>query len=247
MILNKYKKQILFFYLLIFILFSSLKTFAQVDTVYVDEGDKYISKDVFQKKGESYIYRGVRYATDTLVLNKLYKNCFFGKLTPTVNNQLFKQLSNRYKIDTTKILIIHYNDSLKSSSHYIKKGHINNIVSFCHEHLNTYKGFLFAHKKCRLINKKYKKTAKVLHFYKINYGHPEAYKDFKWYKDYGSLIKKIFLDDYKYFVEIIIHPDGEFYSGYSSKFPYANLIIKKEWEKYKSEFEKKLEILNQYK
>lgn len=162
-----------------------------------------------------------------------------------LKSQLFKLLNKRSNIDTTKTLIIHYNDSLKSPNQYSEKGETKYMVSFGHEHLNTYKGFLIGHKNCLRRHNKYKKIANVLHFYITNNGHPSRYKKLFWYKDYGSIIKKMFSDSYKNFDRIIIHPNGEFYLGFQSH-RYENLIKKKDWDEYRDEFVQEVNKTNQY-
>jgi len=233
-------------FLSLFFCFNFLFLNAQSDTVYVDENNQYISKSIFSRKAKSGLYNGQRFSTDTLVLEKLRLKQYFGLLEPKVKSQLFKLLYSRNHIDTTKIIIIHYNDTLRKPSEYVKDGEIKYMYSFAHEHYNTHKGFILAHKKCKNRNKKYKKIAQVLHFYSTNNGHPISYKEHTWYMDYGFLIKKIFLSDELKTQRMIIRPNGEFFVGFYKHYLYENLIEKRKWYKSKNEFEKKLKVLNQY-
>lgn len=263
------EKKHTYFYLITFFLLISFKVFSQVDTVYIDENDSYISKTIFYNKMKSPIYKGIRFSSDTVVLEKLRFEYFFGKLEPLIKTQLFRLLNSRHKIDTTKTLVIHYQDTLKNKSDFPKQSSIvyydsldqeikmkntNTFVEVSkykkiakHKHFISYYDFLQAHKRCKRNHKKYNKTIDVLHFYSFNNGHPKEYKDLVWYKDYGLVIKKIFSDGYKNFTSIIVHPNGDFFIGnHRDRFPYSDLIKKQNWNKYKSSFAKRIKTLNNY-
>tara|TARA_R110002096_G_scaffold185324_3_gene364091 strand:+ start:3298 stop:4023 length:726 start_codon:yes stop_codon:yes gene_type:complete len=234
-------------FLVLFFCFSLLFINAQSDTLYVDENNQDISKTIYLKKSKSGLYDGQRFSTDTIVLEKLrLRNCF-GELEPRVKSQLFKLLHSRNHIDTTKTLLIHYGDTLRKPSYYIKNNKERKYMySFAHEHYNTHKGFVLAHKICKNRYRKFKKIAQVLHFYNINNGHPEQYKGHVWYKDYSSLLKKLFLSGYLHSRVIIIRPNGEFFLGYHNHYLFRDVVKNRKWEKSKSEFKNKLEELNQY-
>lgn len=234
-------------FLVLFFCFSLLFINAQSDTLYVDEDNQYISKSIFAKKAKSGLYNGQRFSNDTIVLETLRLIYYFGELEPRVKSQLFKLQHSRNHIDTTKTIMIHYNDTLRKPSYYAENNKEKYMYSFAHEHYNTHKGFIEAHKKCKKRNRKFRKTLQVLHFYNTNSGHPDQYKGYVWYKDHGFLIKKLFFNGYFHSLTMIIRPSGEFFIGYFNYFLSSDLIEKHEWEKYKSEFENKLEILNQYK
>lgn len=263
---NKYIK--LFFQMLLLIcLFFSIVTNAQKDTLCFDEADHLISKALFNKKISSNIYHGLQLDTDTLVIQKVRFNYCFGNLQPTIKSQLFKLLSSRHQIDTTKTLVIHYIDTLRSISEFPKqnsvvyKDSLGNIIpikkngsSFdlasarnikTHEHILNHQSFVKQHERCLKDHKKLKANIEVLHFYAVNNGHPEQVSDVKWYKDYGSVLKKVFSDGYKNFNNIIVHPNGDFYmQSFKSEIPYKDLVKKIKWSEYEQHFNKKVETLN---
>lgn len=241
--------------------------YGQSDTIYVDERDHYISKDEFYKKIDSPIYYGLKFDTDTLVLQKIRFKYYLGKLPITVKSQLHKLLNKRHQIDTTKTLVIHYIDTLKSPREFAKRSRIvyrdslNNMVKIPnsasvidlnkmrtikkHEHIWSYKDFISQHKKCTKNHQKYKEVASVLHLYNHNNGHSDEVKNLKWFKDYGFVIKKVFADSYKNFQQIIIYPNGDFYTqAMYGNIPYDDLVTKTNWDKHKDDFIKRMELLN---
>jgi hypothetical protein len=245
----------------------SISMHGQSDTIYLDEKDHYISKDAFYRKMNSSIYYGMRFDMDTIVLEKIRFKYYLGSLPLTLKSQLHKILHKRHQIDTTKTLVIHYIDTLKSAAEFAKRSSIvyrdslNNIVkipnsdSFIdfdkvrtikkHEHIWSYKEFINQHKKCTKNHQKYEDVASVLHFYNHNNGHPDEVKNVKWFKDHGSIVKKIFADSYKNFQQIIIYPNGDFYiQAMDSKIPYEDLLRKINWENHKDDFLKEMRLLN---
>lgn len=251
----------------LFFFTCSVSIYGQLDTIYADESNHYISKDEFYKKVNSSIYYGLRFDTDTLVLQKIRFRYYLGSLPITIKSQLFKLLNRRHQIDTTKTLVIHYTDTLKSAEEFPKRSSIvyrdslNNIVKIPntgtfidlkgiedikkHEHIWNYKKFINQHKKCIKNHKKFSEVASVLHFYNYNNGHPEKVKNLMWYKDYGSVINKIFADSYKNFQQLIVYPNGDFYvQTMNGNIPYDDLVRKMNCDNYKYDFLKKMELLN---
>ena len=236
------------FLIIVFLLVLS-RGYAQLDTLYLDESDRLITKTIFQHKTGSPLYHGLRFDTDTLVLNKVRFNYYFGKLTPSVKTQFFKLLNKRHQIDTTKTLIIHYQDTLKTQDQFPEKDSIVYLDSLSerHIHLWGYDSFLNANKKCIKNHNKYKKTSELLHFYGHNLGHPNNVKKLVWYKDYGLIIKKLFADSYRNFKIIIIHSDGEFFvESRLNEIPNNHLIRRKKWDDYKADFVRRCKALNNY-
>lgn len=253
------------FFLLFVICFGHI--YGQQDTIYVDEKDHYISKDAFYKKMNSSIYYGLRFDMDTVMLQKIRFKYYLGSLLPTVKSQLHKLLNKRHQIDTTKTLVIHYTDTLKSATEFAKRSKViyrdslNNIVSIPdsgsfidfnkirtikkHEHIWSYKEYINQHKKCVKNHQKYEEVVSVLHFYNHNNGHPDEVKNVKWFKDDGSIIKRIFADSYKNFQQIIIYPNGDFYiQAMGNNIPYEDLMRKKDWDNHKDDFLEKVKLLN---
>lgn len=252
--------------LLVLVVFS--KVFAQRDTIYADENGSKISKSFFYEKMNAPLYTGFRYETDTLVLEKIKFSHYFGKLSPVKKNQLFQLLSLRNKIDTTKTLLIHYQDTLKAIHEFPKKNSIiykdsiGNIVTTApsskridlnefrniktHIHQGNYSSFISATKRCLRYYKKYRETVGVLHFYDVNNGHPEQVKNIKWYKDYGSIIKRLFLKKNQNMRSLIIKPSGEFFIDYGSNYDISPLDILKpdRWDAIKEKFYQDYKTLN---
>lgn len=246
----------------------SLGLHAQKDTIYADENDFPISKEIFNKKLSAPIYYGLRFDTDTLVLQKIKLKFYIGELESNTKHQLFKLLNKRHQIDTTKVLIIHYSDTLKLPNEFPKRNYVvfkdslDNIVKVIQgpttfvdlnkirsvkkqEHFWSYKTFIREQKKCMKSHVKYKDEAQVLHFYNQNNGHPEKLNELRWYKDYGLVIKKILMSIENEFDVIIIHPDGDFYvqKGYLEfYYPYKDLIEKRNWETHNKAFLEKMKI-----
>ena len=265
----KYLKSILS--LVLFVL--SVGVYGQRDTIYVDENDKPISKEIFNNKLNSPIYSGLRFDADTLILQKIEFKYNFGNITPSVKNQLFKLLNKRHQIDTTKTLVIHYQDTLRAKSEFSKISKIVYYDSLGKEVKTTikshqvsegarfefvtkgkatkrvyhesYRDFIYVKKLCYKSYKKYDKTASVLHFYNINNGHPNVLKKLRWYQDYGGLLKKLFFQDKKKFYTVIIKPSGEFFIEYHENyFTMCDLLNPEKWNTIKVDFEQKYKALN---
>lgn len=219
----------------------------QKDTLYINETNEDINKRVYNLKVKSNLFAGLRFENDTLVLYKLRFSHLFGTLENSKKNQLFKLISSKNKVDTTKIIIIHYQDTLKRISQFAKKtGIVFNKDSTSHRHVISHKTFINQHKKCvRTLGKRNK--SQVYHYYNFNNGHPETYKKVDWYKDNLSLIDKIFRDSYRRFNTIIIHPNGDFfcrnYNDENSNI-FKDITKGKRWKKHKKEFEESLDTLN---
>lgn len=251
-------------YLVLLLLLISFFSNAQLKNrvVYLDVTKEVISKQEFNKKIESDLYSGIKYVTDTLIIKKLKINYAFGKLKTSTKSQLFKLLSSRHQIDTTKTLVFHYMDTLKNKNEYPKSDYLvlldsnNNVIKKIkgnrtsyivtpstrnvvkHKHLISYKTFLVSHKKCIKSYKKFiKKNVKILHFYSVNNGHPNQYKNHRWYKDYGNILKKLFYIEKRKFSLVVLKPNGEFFLYYTHGYMKNKLLFTEEgWRKYKQEF-----------
>lgn len=219
------------------------------DTVYADENDKIIDKRLFNYKINSSLYYGYQFETDKAVLLRLRFSHLFGKLDPTYKHQLFKLFASRNHVDTTKIMLIHYQDTLKKITDFPKENTIvYNKDSTSHKHVISHKTFLKEHENCQKKFKRNKKT-NVYHFFEINEGHPLSYGNCTWEKDNFNLINSMFRDKYKRFSTIIIHPNGDFYcynfneDGVNLRI-YEDIIRDKKWDEHMAEFEKNFQYLN---
>ncbi|MFV0566220.1 MAG: hypothetical protein ACK5NB_10350 [Flavobacteriaceae bacterium] len=247
----------------LFACFKVFSVFAQMDTLRVDENNRPISKYNFYKKEKSPLYSGFRFSTDTLIIEKLRYNYFFGKIESPKKEQILKLFSKRHQIDTSKTLVIHYLDTLKSINDYPKRSRtifydslgqeVKHSIKLTHmysglkvdasksgeiarhKHILNHKDFFLINKRC-VKSYKRKKNVEVLHFFGVNMGHPEAYKKIKWYKDYGFVLGKIFADKTDNFKNIILRPNGEFYvSDYYMSVDEVSLRLKN-WDKEKENF-----------
>ncbi len=243
------KSILLFFFAFIFSIYSNAQdNFIEKDTIYSDENDQIIDKRVFNFKHKSSLFYGIRFENDTVVLNKLRFTYLFGEIKKTKKNQIFKLFSQRSAVDTTKLIVIHYTDTFKSIAEFPKNNMIiYNKDSTSHKHISNHKQFIKNHKYC-IKNFKKNKKANVYHFYGLNNGHPENYKEYTWQKDHYKLIANIFSDSYKRFHTIIIRPDGNFFCFNNRKGNnidiYDDIVKNKKWEKHKAKFKVRLKSLN---
>ncbi|MEM5564473.1 hypothetical protein WNY78_05140 [Psychroserpens sp. AS72] len=219
----------------------------QKDTLFLNETNQPIIKKSFNLKLDSPLFSSLRFENDTLVLYKLRFSHLFGKLKISQKHQLFSLLNSRNNVDTTKVMIIHYQDSLKPINEFAKKtGIAYNKDSTTHRHVMSHKTFVVKHKDCvRKLSKRNKSN--VYHYFKVNNGHPLEFKKAKWYEDYYGLIDKLFRDSYSRFFTIVIHPDGSFYcKNYNDNNGkiFKDLIKGKRWKLHKKEFEENLNSLN---
>lgn len=217
------------------------------DTVFLDETDKVTTKSTYIAKLETPLFVSVWFENDTLILYKLRFSHLFGKLKDENKNQLFKLLSSRNKVDTTKIMIIHYQDSLKKESLFPKHSGVTyNKDSSKHRHVISYDKFISQHKECiRKLRKRNKNN--VYHFYKHNLGHPEKYGKISWYKDHYELIDRLFRDSHRRFKTIVIRQDGNYfcrnYIGQNIDI-FDDIIKDKNWEKHNEQFMTTLKKVN---
>lgn len=215
--------------------------------IYFDEVDATINKRQHDIKLKSDLFSSVKFETDTLILHKLRFSHLFGTLDTIKKQQLFKLLSARNSIDTTKIIVIHYQDTLRRIDEFAEEdGIIQNKNGRGHRHVISHNTFINQHKKC--LRNLYKKGVNnVYHFYKHNNGHPEVYESYTWERDHLTLIDRLFRDSFRRFGTIVIYPNGNFFCrNYSDD----NLHILKDvtkgkkWDKHLKRFKKKLELLS---
>jgi len=248
------------FKLFVFLLCFSLLGYSQIkkpkyylqyakDTLYSDVEYFNISKKQHNIKLKSNLFSSLRYENDTLVLHRLRHSYLFGKLDSIKRNQLFLLFSNRNKIDTTKIMVIHYQDTLKKISEFPEKsGVVYTKDSTSHRHAISHSDYVKNQRACTK-NLRKKNTSEVYHFFKHNNGHPLTYKKERWYKDYFGIINELFRDYKSRFHTIVIHPNGDFFCmNYTDGNKLLSDIAKgKRWEKHKNDFFEKLDYLNSIK
>lgn len=240
--------------IILFLILSSYQLLSQSKKViYVNENYKKISKKEYQKKLKSKLFDIATTVKDTVILKKLRFSEFYGQLEETKRKQIFKLFHKRFHLDTTKVWVIHYIDSvpdkkkmpLKSGLEFIdSKGKLTGIFLTQNEFKNSYGKYPYKRHRHRTSysdyikglkteNNKYKnsKGIELIHLYKTNKGFPnEELKKHNYYKDKLSFFKKFFTDGLKLYTSVLIYPDGNFYA---SKFHYHNANFEKKLAKEK--------------
>jgi hypothetical protein len=224
---------------------------AKKDTVYVDEDNNIIDPLFFNNKLNSIYYYANVYESDEKFYLKLQWTHYYGQLNHQQRRQLFKNLNSEHQVDTTKIIVIHYLDTLKNPKSYPKKNKIVKLDERSHIHLINYKTFLKQNKSCLKSFKK-NKLANVYHFYDFNDNHPNIIDNLIWYSDYQKRIKLFFGKNVLSPRTIIINTDGKYfihyyYTGiYNLEVPLI-LSQNQKWEEFSRDFYYRTKILNKYK
>jgi hypothetical protein len=238
-------KKVFFTILITLITFQSYSQ--ELKRFYVDETYKEITFQKFNKKLESQLFFTVTAINDTAIVKKLRFKEFFGHLG-IKKKQLNKLFAKRFDIDSTKIWLIHYMDSLPDVTKMAKKSGVVYIDSSKrrHKHVMSYLDY---RKIIPRETKKYRNLKKVslLHFYNFNKGYLQ--KDIeleKWYKDSNLILKSIFTDGMKMYKTIVIHPNGKFYVRIVRKlFSEERKLLKYEsFNRQEKKWRKKLERYN---
>lgn len=231
------KKYIVFLLILI-----CTRSFSQIkDTIYVN--DKFVKIDLqgFKSEIKSNLYSINEIDTDSVFYRKLRFKKYYGALSLIKKQELNKFFMSKFKIDTNKVLYIHYLDTLPDISKMYKTSGIIALDS-----TKAYFGKVLTRKEYSdlshanatsfydLINNKIKyvisyddykkriekeieeynklKNVKILHFYDLNKGYPEKDVEFQeLYKDFNLILKNTFTDGMKVYKSIIIYPNGEFF------------------------------------
>ncbi len=236
-----------FYIFLIISSLVSLSTYCQEkQTIYLDDGLKVVSKKKFDTKNKSSLYYAMEYELDTALYQKLYLKYFIGKLPDSIRAQLYPFLAQRYKIDTTKTIVIHYKDTLKVKESYPKKGGIVFLENNNHKHVISYSTFLRNQFKCeRKYNRK--DDREVYHFFDHNEGHPTTYKGLIWHKDQLRLLRRIFYyNSNPVYWAVTLHPNGDYFvnnMGIDKKV-FKDLENHRNWDIHRAEFERRYFSLN---
>lgn len=233
------------FYLLLFVVLVPSANGQARKELYLDEGKIEISKRIYNKKLRSDLYYGQRYANDSLIYNVLYLSYYFDKIKKPQKEQLFKLLVQRNKVDTTKTILIHYENILKPIDEFPKNDTVLYYKNGTHSHLISHRTFIDGHKKC---NNTKRKNSTVYHFFAENEGHPLSFEDQKWYEDNLLLLKNTFGNgkESKRNWSLIIHPSGDF-AVRNAELDYRiwnRLVDRIKWDKIKKKFDKKFNKLN---
>jgi len=214
---------------------------------YVDETYKEITFQKFNKKLESRLFYTVVVINDTAVVKKLRFKEFFGHLD-IKKKQLNKLFNKRFGIDSTRVWLIHYIDSLPDVTKLAKKSGVVYLgpSKKRHKHVMSYLDY---RKIIPRETRKYRKLKEVslMHFYNFNKGYlQEDIELEKWYRDPNLILKNIFTDGMKMYKIIVIHPNGKFYVRIVRKlFSEEKKFLKyKSFNRQEKKWRKKLEKYN---
>ncbi len=229
---------------LIFLIFFTFQSYSQEKKrIYVDENYKEISFEKFNFKYRSELFDIINAETSTSLYRKLRFKIFFGNLNQFKKSQLNKFYYKKFRIDSTKIWLIHYTDSLPNIKFMPKKSGVfmldslgNNIGKVLNKKefedkvikrsnysikinlKSRHRHVLSYEDYDEIISKEQQEYNKVndlllLHFYNFNKGYPVSNKKNQWLKDLNLIIRKTFSDGISMYKILIIHPNGDYYAG----------------------------------
>ncbi len=193
------------------------------DTLYLDTNYKELSKGDFLKRLRSNLFYIAHVENDSVFYRKLRYRQYFGKLDGLKKHQFNKLFRKRYEIDTTKVWLIHYVDTLYWR---YKKPSVHRptfLDSVCYRDL---KSIMSDGKFKKFVNNSDRRTVKrterkrksskfknmeLIHFYNFNKGYPVKEIEYgRWFEDHNLLVKKTFSDGIRNYKSIILFPNGNF-------------------------------------
>ncbi|MCF6279308.1 MAG: hypothetical protein L3J14_03070 [Flavobacteriaceae bacterium] len=241
-------------------IFSFSQENIQKDTIYMDENQIEITKEIYLKKLNNATLYSRNYETkDFIIYKNLYKY-YFGSVSSKEYNQIRMLLEKdgNTKIKNGASILIKYVDTLygfnmlmKRRTAHIKKGHLTNNET---DTLKNIKHLLFNYKIYLKDIKKYSKKAKkcseklykkrntsALHVYKYGKGY-SFNENLKWIKD--RVLKKMFFKNMYENNLLIIKPNGDYFmkSGHFSDANLNKLLKEENWNQYKKDWRKSLKI-----
>ena len=196
---------------------------------YADEKYNDISQEEFNRKVTSDLFLTVSLENDTVVINKLRFVNYFGDLGSKKKSQLNKLFHKRFQIDSTKVWLIYYQDTLPNLK-VIKNKNTYAILKYKKKHgladrlivIDEFGHYIHSE------TKKYKKLKNVslLYFYEGNKGYPLKRNKIRRYKDYNSILTRTFTDGMRMYKYIIVHPNGNFnLSSYVKSFSENRMLL----------------------
>ena len=207
--------------LIILGLFTLVSQSQEKKSIYLDENYETISFNAFSKKLESKLFIVTNVENDTAVIQKLRFINYFGDLGSKKKSQLNKLFHKRFQVDSTKVWLIYYQDTLrnvkKSKRTSLKPPKHKNKFIIVDEFRNVAPLELEKYKKLKNIS--------LLFFYEGIKGNPLIKQHIRWYKDYNSILKRTFTDGMKMYKYIIVHPNGNFNLSSSVKSFSENRIL----------------------
>ena len=99
---------IAFLMVVMFRYYTNAQTFINYDNIQITAKE-------FKRLSNTDLFKELDIKSDSLHFKKLVYNKRFGSLSEIVKSQLNKRLFFRYTIDSTKIWVIHYADSLPAA------------------------------------------------------------------------------------------------------------------------------------
>jgi len=204
-------------FVIVLLLMFSYYTNAQT---FIDYNTNQITAKEFKKLSDTDLFKELDIKQDSLHFKKLVFNKLFGSLSKIEKSQLNKHLFFRYAIDSTKIWVIHYMDSLPLKASLPKKSHIVYLddKKMRHKHLISYKDFV-KQSKTHFKEFKNKKDVTFIHFWSAGgQDYPqEPFKSLNWCYDPSNFIKRIFSFGIINFKTQIIYPNGDYVSFFDVK------------------------------
>jgi len=234
-------KQIFFGVLIILSIFQSYSQ--EKKRIYVDENYKVISFEKFNFKFRTELFEITNAETSTSLYKKLRYKIFFGSLNQLKKSQLNKFYYKKFGIDSTKIWIIHYKDSLPNIKFMPKKsgvimldsmgndiGKVLSKKEFKDRIVKRSKNSIKINNSARhrrvlsyedydeIISKEQLEPNKVndfllLYFYNVNKGYPVLNSKNQWLEDLNMILRKTFSEGITMYKFLIIHPNGDYYAS----------------------------------
>ncbi len=176
----------------------------ELPLVYVDENFQKIPEEIYINKQESNTFLEAEIVSDTAIYKKLFYKEFFGTLDKNKKSQLNKLLLQKYEVDSTKVWVIHYVDSLPDVSTLSKKSKIiyepvdsTQASLEAAAYLNANRKFIANKFSTKEFNEKLNRT---------KHSHIFSYKS--WYKSTKKEIKKYRKTDHALLLHFYGHNAG---------------------------------------
>jgi len=187
---------------------------------FIDYNINPVTAKEFKRLSDTDLFKVLDVKSDSFNFKKLVFKKQFGSLSKIEKSQLNKHLFFRYAIDSTKIWVFHYIDSLVPIASMPKKSYIVYLddKKMRHKHETSYKDFVKGSKKhSKEFNNN--KDVKFIHFWKAGgQDYPqELLKSLNWYHDSSNFIKRLFSFGVVHFKTQIIYPNGDYVSFYDNK------------------------------
>ncbi|WP_144895026.1 hypothetical protein [Lutibacter sp. Hel_I_33_5] len=211
--------------------------------IYVDENYEFVNFSKYKKKFNSELFEVVILSNDTATFKKLKFKEFLGRIGGSKKSQLNKLLSKRYSVDTNKVWLFHFLDSVPNIKKMPNKSRIkclDSTISWLYTNKGKRKKLITSNrnggkknmvkhrcikhkhlislkdyiKKINDENKNINKNTELIHLYKLNKGFPKnQLNTYNYFEDKTSILSNIFNDGIKSFKTIIIYPDGNYYTS----------------------------------